>query len=594
MLTSPAEPVPSHLRRRLGHHILDRRLRLDTMDGRLRAGAFGAVAAIGLAAVLLATKGLPQSHIEATAGGTHTLGEVPLGVLAGCTVILILAWTYLLTGALHGHGLLRVLGLGFYSLNLAPIALVGALLLLSRLGPSFIKSVFLLLTGVPILMFGSRAIIAWLTRQIPILAEATLVAAIGTPFLILWGHGALVWIRERLGLRAQPHLTHRHHIHSLTFSLALGVTAVIYMAAWAGAGTSFFAGIVEVQLAILEIFLIPVLVLSGSDFAEWGEVLGAQAIHLLSRVKQAWALPAAGVIGSALVLASTIYEAGFTRAVVWGGSAALELGILAGLVWLLGRGVPRPTISLPGLVIASGCCIVVEALTFLLGVDRVQSLFWVPVVGAAIIVSGLVPRWSAGCLIVAAAGLTSAYWLQRIVPQGDLTGFRSLFAVWALAAMARRVYRHQHPVGGMVSHLLVAVVVLQVLQWAWNWYNVGHHFGERIPVVGGILVFAAIAWDVLMSGEAVTNVHGRRVPRHSRVMIYTGYAMLTACAIAFNLSFEGNGRIDFGLADYIWPQAGIFLLGLGATLTAFLLAAFKRPLEVPETLIDRSVLADEG
>ncbi|MBO0707486.1 MAG: hypothetical protein J2P44_03910, partial [Candidatus Dormibacteraeota bacterium] len=101
-----------------------------------------------------------------------------------------------------------------------------------------------------------------------------------------------------------------------------------------------------------------------------------------------------------------------------------------------------------------------------------------------------------------------------------------------------------------------------------------------------------------MSGESITNRHGRHVPRHTRVLIYMGYSMLVASWILFFSSFRGEeagaAGMLFGSSEEL-PSLGIELLGLPLLLTFFLVntgawMGGRRGSE--REVVDRSPVAD--
>lgn len=101
----------------------------------------------------------------------------------------------------------------------------------------------------------------------------------------------------------------------------------------------------------------------------------------------------------------------------------------------------------------------------------------------------------------------------------------------------------------------------------------------RSSLVGGVVIVVALFWDVATSGEEVTNVHGVRVPRHARVLIYLGYVMTVACAVLFFTTLKaapGSPSMEQMFESEQWPWLGILLLGTPLVLTVFALRLAQR------------------
>ncbi|MFZ0214859.1 MAG: hypothetical protein WAM30_02855, partial [Candidatus Dormiibacterota bacterium] len=129
-------------------------------------------------------------------------------------------------------------------------------------------------------------------------------------------------------------------------------------------------------------------------------------------------------------------------------------------------------------------------------------------------------------------------------------------------------------------------------------FGVALQAGARFSLLQGIVLLLAMLWDVLMSGESVTNGGGRQIPRHSRVLIYLGYTMMVATTVLFLSSLQvlGGGPAVSQFESDTWPQLGIAVLGPPLLLTFFLvnLVAWRRHAKPGPTdplgAVDRSVL----
>ncbi|MBO0706599.1 MAG: hypothetical protein J2P39_14840, partial [Candidatus Dormibacteraeota bacterium] len=107
---------------------------------------------------------------------------------------------------------------------------------------------------------------------------------------------------------------------------------------------------------------------------------------------------------------------------------------------------------------------------------------------------------------------------------------------------------------------------------------------KRFSVLQGCVLLLAMLWDVMMSGESITNRGGWAVPRHSRALIYLGYIVMVVAAVMFFSSMHGPSVGD-AFESELWVQNGIDFLGLPLLLTFFvvnLAAAWLGPSARPE------------
>jgi hypothetical protein len=123
---------------------------------------------------------------------------------------------------------------------------------------------------------------------------------------------------------------------------------------------------------------------------------------------------------------------------------------------------------------------------------------------------------------------------------------------------------------------------------------------QRFTLVQGVVLVAAMLWDVLMSGESFTNTGGPAVPRHTRVLIYLGYTLLVVTTVLFlsSVQVQGGGSAGQQFESDQWPQLGIAALGPPLLITFFLvnLRAWRRSRPLPRRdaldQVDRSILVE--
>jgi hypothetical protein len=103
---------------------------------------------------------------------------------------------------------------------------------------------------------------------------------------------------------------------------------------------------------------------------------------------------------------------------------------------------------------------------------------------------------------------------------------------------------------------------------------------ERIALWAPIILLVAVAWDVTMSGETLTNVASRRWPRSSRVLVFFGYTVVLGATVVFysGQRAAGNGSL---LPDaFIEPEAitrdALWRLAVPAVILLFVFRTFGR------------------
>lgn len=97
---------------------------------------------------------------------------------------------------------------------------------------------------------------------------------------------------------------------------------------------------------------------------------------------------------------------------------------------------------------------------------------------------------------------------------------------------------------------------------------------SRIAIWAAVIVLVAMAWDVVMSGESMTNEGTRRIPRATRVLAFLGYVLLVAATVLFysGQKVTGTGQAAEPLFE---PEAitrnGLFRLAFPLAVLMFLL-----------------------
>lgn len=164
-----------------------------------------------------------------------------------------------------------------------------------------------------------------------------------------------------------------------------------------------------------------------------------------------------------------------------------------------------------------------------------------------------------------------------------LAGVQAIAAVLTLAILAGSLLARRAP--AHLGKLLTLNVGLQVLAWIADLYAGALEVGARFSVAQALIICLAIGWELVTSGESVTNAHSRRFPRSSRVMLYCGYLTLTATAILYfsSLRNQASGRgIEALFESDIWPHLGIQQLGAPLLVVLLLLRLAARREELAQ------------
>lgn len=206
--------------------------------------------------------GMPGPRVPVSSNGGH-LVTVSTPIYLVCVVLLCAAWSYLLTGVVHARWPVHLAGMALYSLAFAE----------------------------PI---GSLALVP------PLLALGALV------LLATWTVGLshrLVRRDRGLGLV----------LPGLHFTLALALYAVCYLGSLAAGTQLLFGFAMSIQLASLQFVLVPVVFVTGTDFAEWGEVAGSWLSGVAGGLsdRARWLLPAAASAAALATIADGLREHGF-------------------------------------------------------------------------------------------------------------------------------------------------------------------------------------------------------------------------------------------------------------------------------------------
>ena len=248
-----------------GHHeptlktfFFERAIHIASMERALRWITITAVAGIVAAAVLVALRNMDVSSLPLTteSGVTSRIPSVAFWVAVG---IFSAAWAYVLGGLLHAHRLVRVAALGVFTYGLWELWNAPYPLWTWRMAPSYVLLAIVWIVG-----------LAALHEPPDERGDA-----------------------RRLRLRILPSL----------FVLILALELAFWWRARSFHDPRFYTLPFFHQLEFTSFALIPVLLMAGVDFAEWGDATAVRLTGLARQARPAWSLPLLALGSAGAVLA---------------------------------------------------------------------------------------------------------------------------------------------------------------------------------------------------------------------------------------------------------------------------------------------------
>jgi hypothetical protein len=546
---------------------------LGSMDRGLRVMTLVALAVVLCCALLLGIRDLPLPSVPVAGGGGGSGVTISVAVAAACGVLSVLAWSFVLVGMLHAHMAMRLAALVIYTVLLA-------------LWASWNGTV-------------PGAIVAGL-----LLAPA-------------WAMAVTLWVVDHFHhSRHAPHRHHRHRLKIPTLLFFVPVTAVpIAVVAALGTTNGAFGSLLWLQFFVVQYLLFPMLFLAGTDFAEWSEVVGGRLSGWLARAggeRAAWILAGLTVaLGLFLFFDNSPFELRpvlDARLLVVSAQQLPPLLLMVLLGWYALRMRAATEISFGALVAAAllgYAALIAPAVPSILGRGSgppldvgwavVVPIVWIPAIVVAVLLMRRGGAAAGAGLFLGCAGIASLflfgapYWPAAILGQQPwLAGasLTNLTRVVGLAAACLAVFMgvtgrlgaRQVALLRLVLTLLVGLIGLELL--AIVVFGTVVDAAAQLSVTQALVLLIALMWDVLTSGEAITNRGGHHVPRHTRVLLYLGYIMMVAGWVLFANSMHGQSPWVLTPFDSEQlPRFGIEILGLPLLVTFFVVnlgAAFRR------------------
>jgi hypothetical protein len=574
-------PADEHAEQPLRDALRARLLRLATLRPETKLLLGAVVAQLVVAAILVFARNAHLASIQSD-NFAHTTATIPILIFVASIIFCSAAWGLILAGAFRADWGIRVAVLAIFLWAM--------------------WSEHDVLDGVST------------TDAIACCLVLALIVAIGVAS----------WFPEKTGGHwaepdAEPSGRWRTRRRLLPPVLVVCVGA-LYLTAWlanrSAGHVDVFTDDVAHQLANIQFFLIPVLVLAGSEFGNWSDFVVHRVVRRIRTSIHDWlfciiVLMAAGVIlwnGLRLSMPNN------------GGNVAPELllaAVVAAVVGVLSV-VAKPRGPWPGHVSFVALAIVALADSTVgyiaeqqLGhtdpllddkVYGVSATFWiVTAIVAAVALLVLRHRLSgpwvaAGCLIVIIGtinglsgldelgtvihpiGIQSSGTAGHLVTNAPYLGVEGLKSVAAMATLAVVLYalatRAVHRLIVPISLLVTLTVSLELLTW------VDLLFGKTTDTTGRVALFAAVVlvvvlvWELAASGQGLTNLHSSGFPRESRVMLYGGYILLVSAAVLFYSSLHDSESATLLSAQFDaeqWVREGILFLGVPLVITLFLI-----------------------
>jgi hypothetical protein len=265
----------------------------------------------------------------------------------------------------------------------------------------------------------------------------------------------------------------------------------------------------------------------------------AQVAPTFEEMKASWTTHVSSAEGQGESEAATAHVDPAERAVEVAGLVWLALAVAAGAL-LLVRRLPRPS-----WLVSGALYVLVAGLFFVL----VQ----LPTLGFTVL------------------GLS-----RDALPRLTQGGVEALVAVGTLITLGWLAVRRRLDAGTaeLVTLLLVLNGGLLAIYWIDRGFASGISASGRFSIVQALLILSALVWDIVMSGESITNRDSRYFPRHTHVLVYLGYIMAVAAAVLFFSSFHfqaSNTSVEPHFESEGFVEAGLLFLGTSLLLTLFVL-----------------------
>jgi hypothetical protein len=575
-----------------------RRIAFKTLSRPLQVLLVLALAQIAVVALLLATQNLPQPLVSSSVIAEGQTYVVPLAAFIVLAVSLTAGTWFALAGALRVHWSVRFLVVALATATLASY-------------PIFQLTINTRLKGEP---FLTEVRVHWI--QLALLA-----------LFWIWAAGAslLTWRARQKSAVLPPD---SKPWHGWAFGLAVvpiliyyGLDLVIWRAyasaGFPGQGSALFLSSIGFQSYLLPTFLLLLVYWSSTDLLEWSEIIAKSIVTATRRVRMprllvvVTALAAAGmlinevringleiVLGLALVavlIALVAIVVRFAQIRSDWPARIPPLALLLGAIILYVQFAATATdvVILP-LAVAHGLALgILEPLSLLM---TVPVLLMALTTGLVLVARGRLGRPNQGAVglflvmvtlltltsglpvILSAAGFPVAILQQPYSILGSLKFFAAGGAlVWISYLLVRR--RPLREAASTLSGIFLLLAGLQAIDWLNDFANGITALGARSTVLlAGLFVLTAL-WDLVTSGEQVTNKDSPAFPREGRILLYVGSTLVATSLLLYIGSLRAQ-MTGATAPDYFSSDSdaflGLVLLGTPMVVLTFLLSVGRR------------------
>jgi hypothetical protein len=396
-------------------------------------------------------------------------------------------------------------------------------------------------------------------------------------------------------------------------AVTLAVVAVLlttnYVLAYS---TQWLRQVTTTQLLISGVLVVIGVILTGTDYAEIGEVIGQSvsrvASHYLAHRAYQRVVPVLAALnvtlGAVQLTSGWAIRPFIVNLIVAVPAGVSVVGLMAALARLWTRGwvalnpdlINRQPAKVPlrGPVVAATVWLAFQVLAVVVTLSRspeAAATALQAAAGGAVGLLGLVWLWrgrrggrtaTAGIyLMVVLAGALYDILLATLLGATGST-VRAVGPDSSLMAEPLLVIHHAQIVVGVLAlglmlgqrlaighrqmrvleelpELLIAFLILGFIAQA---LSIASSFGERYVILLSVLLVGALTWDFLMSGEAITNRDGRRFSRTPRVLFYGGCTILVAAVVVLVSNLRMNHQEAAALSTIAFDSEAFALAGL--------------------------------
>jgi len=554
------------------------------------------LAQIAVVALLLATQNLPQPLVSSGVNAEGQSYVVPLAAFIVLAVSLAAGTWFALAGALRVHWSVRFL---VVALAIAMLAFYPVFQLMNNRGPQ----------GEP---FLTEVRVRWIQLGLLALFWIWVVCA-----------SLLRWRAQRKGTVLPPNA---RLWHRWTFWLAVVPILIYYgldlliwrayvSAGLPGQGSALFLGSIGFQSILLPAFLLLLVYWSSTDLLEWSEIIAKSVVAATRPVRIPLLLFTVTALAAAAMLVNEVRINGWK---ILPGMALLA--VLIALVALIVRfarirsdwpaQIPPLGLLLGSIVLYLQFAVTYEVIVPLaatrglsLGVlEPLLLLMAVPVLlvalttGLVLVARGRLGKPNQGAVglflvmvtlltltaslpaILSAAGFSVAFLQQPLALLGGLKFLAAGGAlIWISYLLVRR--RPLKKAARMLSFLFLLLAGLQAIDWLDDLANGISALGARSTVLlAGLFVLTAL-WDLVTSGEQVTNKNSPAFPREGRILLYVGSTLVATSLLLYIGSLRAQ-TTGAPAPDYFSTDndafLGLFLLGTPMVVLTFLLSVGRR------------------